>query len=258
MRKSGGAKPAGTTAFSGRFCSSGVSCARAGTTWKAGSCSGAPQPPTTSAASRSMRCVWMSPCSFQSASTCTRPCCMSTRLKRLATRKGSRLKSLFTEVPPGVLSSGVDNPRLQAEAEVFLDRRAQTGLALRFMDVVKCAHASLVVGAFADLRRARRAQLAVGRIAEAGGEELRPDERVFRGRLAVEARRQPRAVRDVREAHAALLPALRDHRRIGPGGEEDGVGGEAHDGGADNADDGAVHDAQRRAVEHGTDRKSVV
>src|SRR5262245_54892849 len=62
----------------------------------------------------------------------------------------------------GRLVSGfIENARLEAEAKVFVEPRAQIALTLRLEKVVKGAHLGLVIRAGADLFRRGNAKLTV-------------------------------------------------------------------------------------------------
>src|SRR5215510_10091912 len=180
----------------------------------------------------------MSCCSFQSASSCTRPCCMRTLLKCLRASNVSRLQSLFIQGSPCEGRLGcVEQAGFETEAQVFVEPCPQMGLALWLEQVMECAHLGLVVGALPDLRRAGRAQLAVAGVAKTRRHQPRSNQGAVRCRLALMAGGNARACGQVTEAHAAFLPALGNDRSkqrclvrcICERGDEDRVRGEPHD-----------------------------
>src|SRR6185503_153033 len=116
-----------------------------------------------------------------------------------------------------------EDSRLEAEAEVFTEGRAQVRLALRLVQVAERADLAAVARAGADLLGDALVELRVARIGVALGGERRPDPRAHvvgiggrrlldrERRLAAIAARDDRARRDVAEPHAALLRALGAH-----------------------------------------------
>src|SRR5919112_3915869 len=119
---------------------------------------GPPCGPMRSAAKARMKCQSREVCSFQSASSWTRPCCMSTRVKCLRGSKVSREKSPFI-----VASLGrKDDARVDSGGRELVEARAQVRLALRLEEVVVDAHLRLVVGPAPNLFGAGLGELAVG------------------------------------------------------------------------------------------------
>src|SRR5436190_4916720 len=110
----------------------------------------------------------MSVCSFQSASSWTRPCCMITRLKCLAGSKVSRLMSLFIF---GLLT-GVDYAGIHPGRGAFVQAGTQIGVSLGLIEIVESAHLRFVVRAARDFLRARIGKLAVSGCAIARAVEI--------------------------------------------------------------------------------------
>src|SRR5437016_12324303 len=156
----------------------------------------------------------MSICSLESASSCTRPCCMRRLLKCLRASKVLRLLSLFMlRLLVGDLLGDVEDAGLQTEAQIFVEACAQMFLALRFVEIVESADRGFVVGAATDLARTERAQLTVARVIEARRDEARPNQRRIRFRLTMITNGNLRAWRKIREARAAFLTPLGEHGR---------------------------------------------
>src|SRR2546428_8340282 len=122
----------------------------------------------------------MAACSFQSASTWTRPCCINTRMKWLPGLNVSRVKSpVMVPVrnpssvnalpPPAMMLSpsagGCENDAgVHRSRDVLIEPDAQVRLALRLVQIVEGAHLGEVLGAPPDLvRRAQRQLGVVGR-----------------------------------------------------------------------------------------------
>src|SRR4051812_37053051 len=218
----------------------------------------------------------MAVCSFQSASSWTRPCCMSTRVKCFKGSKVSREKSPFMMAS----LSRKDDARVNSGGRELVEARAQVCLALRLEEVVIDAHLRLVVGPARNLSRARLGELAIGGRAVAHAVEVRPDAHLFaraqgfapgpalgispriepgitrrlhlpveflQGRrdgevwLAVVASRRAGAGREVAEAHAARLCA-----RDADAAREDCVLGERDGVRAHFAEDVRAHGAKGR------------
>src|SRR5215510_3463683 len=118
----------------------------------------------------------MSACSLASASSVTRPCCSSTRLKWLATSNVMREKSPFIGSSPfGDRSAFEDDVDVHAGRCVLGEPGAQVGLALGLEQIMERAHLGFVIGAAHDLGRAAGAELGVGGLAVPHAAELRPD-----------------------------------------------------------------------------------
>src|SRR5207247_239966 len=103
-------------------------------------------------------------------------------------------------------SCGVEEPGLEAEAEVLVEANLEVALALRRIELVRDAHLALVARAGADRIDGGAAKLHVAGIAVA----KRGVERAVGGVAAdaVEPARRPRARRHEREADAAGLALL--------------------------------------------------
>src|SRR6266481_6706715 len=110
--------------------------------------------------------------SFQSASNCTRPCCIRTPLKSFLGSKRCRLMSELIGI--FWVSLGlVENAGLEAEAQIFFKAHPHVAFALRLKKIVKCTHFRFVVGAGTDLFGCSNAQLAISGIRVAERSESR-------------------------------------------------------------------------------------
>src|SRR5262249_30020945 len=168
-------------------------------------------------------------CSFQSASSCGRPCCIRTRVKCLCGSKLSRLKSPDITVPR---STGENDADIGTGWDVLGEPDAQSVRALRLAQIVEHAHFGLILRTAPDLVGANGRQPAVGRPAIACGDELWRDAQALgllhgvpigswqafapcvrigsqlrQIGLAMIARRRARMRRHVAKSHAAELTA---------------------------------------------------
>src|SRR5215203_1416530 len=114
---------------------------RGSVTSKPHRCCGPPCGPIRSSAMVCMRCSRMDTCSFQSASSSTRPCCISTRRYCSVGSKLSLEKSAFM-----VCLLGCEEDRcLHARRGVLVEPCTQGRLTLRPEQVVEHPHLRLVV-----------------------------------------------------------------------------------------------------------------
>src|SRR5262245_53476485 len=124
----------------------------------------------------------MATCSLASASTVTRPCCISTRLKCLRGSNVSRVKSPFMVLILYCPSSvAVNNAYVHPSRCELFQAHAQIRCALRLKEVVEDAHLGFVVCAALDFLRTCQRQLCKAWFTIAAARKLRPDAELLAG-----------------------------------------------------------------------------
>src|SRR5712691_1430308 len=126
----------------------------------------------------------MATCSLASASTVTRPCCISTRLKCLRGSNVSRVKSPCIVLRPRFASPSsvsVHNAYVHPGRCELFQTHAKIRFALRLKEIVEDSYLGFVIRAPLDFIRTCKRQLRKARFTIADTRKLRPDADLLAG-----------------------------------------------------------------------------